>query len=489
MLLFRPRSLLFTKELHVSAKTMWKIFWAGAASFLPLLFIHHIGEEAVYTIITQEVWGKKKFIVTTLYGLNYGRPGVYSWLILLVTNALGESHFLIAARIITTSSTLAMGLTLAWLVRKLFNDSLFAAFAAAVFLSGDTLLQRGWIAYSDSIFALFTFVAMATLWVALEEKRRALLLLSTLGLIGSFLAKVFTGYLFYIVLWLILIWRHPNRRFLFTPWSILTLTIAIAFPFMWNYAIAGDTVFPATLETILRLAKNEEVPDVATYMALFAAYPIRVVWYLMPTSVMVLFCLLFRKVSSAAPRQNTILIAAWTVAINLLPYWAVPASSARYLMPLYPLFGLVMAYIVLNSGRLIIDLSAKALIAGVGISYVSALVGYPLYEHYFRGNYDTAAQAIIARAGKFPIYVKDGSSIGLSIAAELNARRTTPVVFPPSAFQSGFVLALQPDDAIGQVDMEFTIGRDVAGRRTRFLLCRGDACIHENHPSASRQSF
>jgi len=482
---------LLGKQLNVSAGTMWTIFWAGAGSFVPLLFLQSVGEECIYPIISLEMWAKKEFIVPTLYGGSYGRPGLYSWLILLPTAVLGEAHVRIAARLIAASSTLLTGLVLAWLVRKLFNDRLLAALAAAIFLSGDTLLQRGWLAYADPTFSLLAFAAVACLWVAVDERRRAFLFGAALCLVGSFLAKVPSGYVFYAVLALVLVWRHRNRGFLFTPWSVLMHVGAFAFPIIWNYGIAGDTIFRTSLAKLMLLAQNEEAPDAAAYVMLFVAYPFRLIWYLMPTSVIVLYCLGSRRISLAALRQNSLLIAASTVAINLLPYWLVPGKSARYLMPLYPLCALVLAYVVRNSGKFIIDLSAKALIATVGVAYVAALVGFPLYEHYFRGNYDKAAQAIIARAGSFPIFITDDSAVGLSVAAALDVQRLPkpPITVPTADFKSGFVVSVYPDDRIGPIDMIFTLGRDPSGKRTRYLLCRGEACSSAGKPAAGELSF
>jgi hypothetical protein len=169
--------------------------------------------------------------------------------------------------------------------------------------------------------------------------------------------------------------------------------------------------------------------------------------------------------SLSALRDNSVLIAASTVAINVMPYWLVPGSGARYLMPLYPLCALVLAYVVLNSGKFILGLTAKALIVSVGVVYLLVLVGHPLYQQYFRGNYAAAAQAIITRAGDFPVFVKDDTSLGLSIAANLNAQRgSRPLVTtPPADFQSGFVLTRNPDPSIGQLDMTLTLRRGVIG--------------------------
>jgi hypothetical protein len=211
----------------------------------------------------------------------------------------------------------------------------------------------------------------------------------------------------------------------------------------------------------------------------------------MPVSAVVLYTLWSRKFSPESFRQNSLIIAGLTIAINLLPYWFVPGSRTRYIMPMYPLLAMCMAYILLHSGKCIIDLSAKALIGTVVIAYICALAGYPLYEHYFRGSYSSAAQAIIARAGDLPIFATDTSSIGLSIVAELNEQRPykRPISIPPAQFASGFVLANQPNPSIGTVDMVLSLGRWASERRNRYLLCRGSGCPQSNETWDGQQHF
>jgi hypothetical protein len=150
-----------------------------------------------------------------------------------------------------------------------------------------------------------------------------------------------------------------------------------------------------------------------------------------------------------------------------------------------------MTYVVLHSAKCIIDLSAKALIGTVGIAFICALAGYPLYEHYFRGSYSRAAQAIIARAGDLPIFATDTSAIGLSIVAELNEQRPykPPISIPPAQFASGFVLASKPNPSIGTVDTILMLGRWAGERRIRYLLCRGSGCPQSNETSNSQLHF
>ncbi len=74
------------------------------------------------------------------------------------------------------------------------------------------------------------------------------------------------------------------------------------------------------------------------------------VLYLLPTSAVVLYGLLSKAIAPATFRQNSVLIARVTAAINVAPYWIAPASSPRYLIPIYPLLASVMAYAILHAG-------------------------------------------------------------------------------------------------------------------------------------------
>jgi hypothetical protein len=75
--------------------------------------------------------------------------------------------------------------------------------------------------------------------------------------------------------------------------------------------------------------------------------------------------------------------------------------------------------------------------------------------------------------------------------ADINTRRlpAPPVTRPPPGFASGFVLSLHPDPAIGQIDTTFAVGHNPNGSRTRYLLCRGEACSRDGKPPAGPLSF
>jgi 4-amino-4-deoxy-L-arabinose transferase-like glycosyltransferase len=459
-------------EYSLSPVLMWRVYCGAALVFLPTLFIQYIGEEAVTVIVTQEMWATRDFVVTTLYGQNYGRPGLYSWIMLPVAWILGWSNILIAARLITIAATILTGLTLAWLVRRIFKNNLIAAFAAAVYLSGDVLIYRGSLAYVDPLFSLLAFIAMSCLWVATAERRYGFLILGAFALIGTFLAKTLTGYAFYGLFALVLLWRHENRAFIFRPISLAVHAAAIAFPFSSDLIANHGIVYSSIEQIVYHLSEpNGLVPG--RYIAHLLWYPFRTTWYLLPGSAIAIYSLARRTFSIRDLLQKPIDIAVCAVLINVMPYWLAPDGGTRYLMPLYPLFALVFAFIVLHSGRIIADVTVKALLLTIAVAYVAVLAGFPLYEHFMRGSYADAARTILAQVGEQPIYAEDNSSVGVSIVANLNVLRAPkpPISAPPAGWTSGFLLAIDPDQKIGRVGEPINIGH-----RIRYLLCRGPAC-------------
>jgi hypothetical protein len=80
------------------SRTLWVLLWAAAASLVLALFLQYEGEEPFSTISAQEMWANRQFLVTTHYGRVYPRPGLFPLLIAGVSNILGWSNVLIAAR-------------------------------------------------------------------------------------------------------------------------------------------------------------------------------------------------------------------------------------------------------------------------------------------------------------------------------------------------------------------------------------------------------
>ncbi|PIY04079.1 MAG: dolichyl-phosphate-mannose--protein mannosyltransferase, partial [Gallionellales bacterium CG_4_10_14_3_um_filter_54_96] len=184
----------------------------AALSFIPTLFFYSVGEEGIYTISTMEMWQSRNWFIETMYGINLQRPPLMNWLGVGIANLLGWTHVLHSIRLLSIAATLGMAAWLYWLSARLFADRSFAAFAALACLAmADLALYRGWLAYTDPLFAFFTFGAMASLWVAALEKHKGWLLASVLLVSCALLTKAFTAYVFYATVGFVLLWRQETR--------------------------------------------------------------------------------------------------------------------------------------------------------------------------------------------------------------------------------------------------------------------------------------
>lgn len=456
---------------RISARQLWLLYILAALSFVPNLFQPYLGEEAVYAIVSQEMWLSGEYIVTTLYGEPYARQGLFAWLTQPLISVLGWDYVLVATRFVSAGATVLTGVLLGWFVRRLLKDATLAAFTALVFLSGDTLFIRGWLAYSDPCYALFIFTAMACLWIAVEERRNDFLLLAVVAIAAAVLTKTLTVYAFYGVIGFVLLWQHPNWSFLFNPKSVAIHAVIVALPFVWDWAIpAGPLlqVFAAHISFDLSRSFGAGLLQQAARLLLF---PLELIFHLLPLSALAVYCLTDRATARELLAPLYVRIAKWTVLIGIVPYW-LAALPSRHLMPLYPFMALVMASLVTCAGEWFRQVSLKALIAAIVIAYAVGIVGFPLYRSIFRGDYRAMATQIIERAAGAPIYSIDDTAFGLSIVANINTLRgpVKPVTRRATS-GPGFTISDKPDRTMGHVVMTLK-----SGRQTRYLLCDPTVC-------------
>lgn len=457
---------------------LWRLYMLAVLAMLPALFIQYIGEEGVYVILAQEMRASGDYVHGTLYGRPYGRPGLFPWLILALSEFIGENNGLIAARCIAVAATALTGLVLAWLVRRVLRDPVLAALAAVVYLSGDMLFQRGWLAYADPLFGLCVFGAMACLWVALSEGRSAWLLASGAALVLAFLAKGLPAYIYYSGMGAALLLFHGNRRFLVHPVSLFAHGMALAVPFLWDARWGGGAVFGTFLANVrMMLAGTDGHVAFGTWAHLVhvLGYPLQLVWHLLPASALALGALVKRKAGFVLAGDGSLRIAGTALLVNVLPYWLAADGGMRYMVPLYPLFALVGAMIIKRAGGAFPVMLVRTQCVLVVAACVVTAVAYPAYERIVRGDYATVAQTIFARTQGRPLYARDDSSVGLSLVAHLNDLRThagqPPLTVPPEGWTEGFVLAVNVTDIPDATAIALRIGN-----RQRYLMCRGPVC-------------
>ena len=456
------------------AAPLWALYAIAAASFLPALGFHYVGEEAIFPISSLEMWFRGEWAEQLLYGGSLKHNPLLNWLIIPFASALGWEHVLGVTRGVAIVASVGIGLVLAWLCGALYRDAAFAAFAALVYLTlADLFFYRGWLAYADPLFAFFVFAALACLWLACERGSAGLLALAVGSLTCAFMTKAFTAYVFYGAAALTLLaMRREYRSFLLAPASWALHALGAALPAAW-LALTPSNVDQGTRMFAEILAKLSP-EGVAEYALKLVTYPLDTTARLAPALFLAVYYAWRGRASVVEADDRHARVALWIALINYLPYWLAPQSSIRYLMPLYPLAGLVIARMLWNAGIPAVASTRRWLIAAIAIKLIVVVAVFPYYQSHYRGrNYEAAARDILQRTAGQPLYANNVSASGLSVTAHLDLLRlpAPPLVFPPAQWESGFVLSYAPDAKLGRVAAEYRLGGNIL-----YLLCRGAAC-------------
>lgn len=446
---------------------------AAALSFLPMLNLYYVGEEAIFPITSMEMWQHGTWLKQYLYGGDVQHNPLFNWLIILSANLFGWTHVLEVARGLTVCATLATAGVLSWLVWHLFRERGFALLAALIYLTfNDVLMYRGWLAYVDPLFALFIFTAIAASWVACVEKRQGLLWAATIALTCALLSKAFTAYVFYGVALLVLARHRDYRRLLLGPMSLAAHAVMLLAPLLWFVLIPGGHSQSGRMfdEILAKLA----FPGIGDYLAKLLLYPLEIWLGLLPAGLLVIYFALRGRITQIETQPEHFNSALLIAMLNFLPYWLAPHGGVRYLMPIYPLFALIAARLIWRAGLPSIRTTRRWLAATISLSFLLGMLAFPYYQQKFRGaNYAQAAADIIANTRGQPLYVTDSTAAGLNVTAYINQLRypQQALQFPPENIADGFIIARNRDSRLEGIVREYQLGGDRI-----YLLCRGTAC-------------
>jgi hypothetical protein len=465
-------------NIYPTTRFLWLAYAFVALGFLPAIGFYYVGEEAIFPIVSLEMWQHGEWLRQLLYGNDLQHNPLFNWLIIPVASLIGWEYMLEIARVITIAATLLTGLVAAWLAQRIFKDSRFAAFAALTYLTlGDVLIHHGWLAYVDDLFGLFVFAAIAALWVACLENSQKWLAIAGVSLTCAFLAKAFTAYAFYGVAGLVLLARY--WRFLLSPRSLLLHGATLAAPFIWLALLPGEHSSQGQggrmfAEIVDKLAAGNWLD----YAVKLISYPTETFFQLVPSAGIAIYLLVRRRVNQPEPFAEHFQTLLWITVINYLPYWLAPQSAIRYLVPIYPLVAIILARMIWRGGDSGVTLALRWIGGFAVLKLVLVLWVYPYYQSHFYGEaYATTAADIQRRTVGYPLYATDSSASGLSVTAYLDTLRlpAPALAFPPANWDSGFVLSYTANPALGQV-----YHRYVLRRNDLYLLCRGAACNAHN---------
>jgi hypothetical protein len=447
------------------------LFWA-ILSFIPTLFYFYVGEEAVFTLNSLEMWQHQEFKNVMMYGSTGvgGRPPLFSWVMIPVALLLGWENVLVAARIVTVVATIGTSFILAWLAMQLWRDKLIGWIAAILYLvTVDVMLYVGWLSYADTLYTLFIVLSIALAWVACLRHSHKMLVAVFVAAFAAFLTKAFTVYLFLGVSLLVLSSDTYYRRFLLGPRAWQAYVAGLVLPLLWlNF---GTTDLSQGSRMSHDILSKLAAPDMGAYLLRLVSHPAEALARLFPASFFVAYFLLRQRV--AVFRDAAVRISLLIALLNYLPYLFMPEGGVRYVIPVYSFVVLAAAYLVAQKSS---PFKIKNWFIGMLlVGTVLKVLAFPYYQKVWRGeNYKLMASEILTGYGQHPLYVTDTSSVGLSVAASINSMRVgqPAITLPPSDFAEGIVIANAPNDLQGTLLKELRVG----GKDVVYLICRGAAC-------------
>jgi 4-amino-4-deoxy-L-arabinose transferase-like glycosyltransferase len=337
----------------------------------------------------------------------------------------------------------------------------------------DILFYRGWLGYRDPLFGMLVFAAIATLWLAVHERRCAWLIAALAAVTLAFLTKGLIAYAYAGAAGFVLLWRREPRAFLLQPASIALGAAALALPFAWFHWVLDDTALGGRMAAEMWGKLGSE--GMSAYALKLAAYPVETLLRLAPASVLLGYWWYRQRAAPARVAHDVEWRTALAIAFAVfVPFWLAPHSHFRYLLPIVPLCAIALAVALHGLGERHVRTTLKWLWAAIAVKLAFALVVFPWYQQSYRGaNYAAAASDIIARSAGQPLYAANVSASGLSVAAHIDLARLPqpPLTFPPDEWRDGFVIGYGPDPALGEVVVVYRLGGTHVA-----LLCRGAPC-------------
>lgn len=421
-----------------------------ALSFIPTLFFSYVNEEAILTISSLEMHYHHSYLIPTFMGINYWRPPLFNWCIILMAKILGWQNALIGQRLIAASATLATAFLLFQLSKSLSKNIQLSYIITLVFLTSDALFYDGWIATTDPLYSFFCFGAIAFIWLSFDKEKISYFFLASLCVIIAYITKALTVYYVYATSLIILSYYYRNKlKSICTIYHIATILLALSFPLIWSHIapqpqgqnmlwdVNHQLNFPLNLTTLWNLSSF-------------------LIQYILKFSMSLLFFYFlikkdFKNYKNFANHQLAFL--ALTIAlVNFFPYWIFPERhEIRYTILTYPLISMFMGIFLwnLHKEKLILIFTGICIIA----KYLFCL-GFFLNQHYLYDQYQQTANTILTDTQNEKLYYQDTTSIGQSELAyiDLTLYPQAPLINPASKNAPYFIVKYPPEDCPNELN-------------------------------------
>lgn len=442
------------------------------------LWVPLSGEEGNYTMAAMEMHHSGHWFTNLTLGDVYPRPPLMKFLVMCLSSLIGFKHVLLASRLITATATAATAALTYFLAKQLSDNKRYALWATALYFSWDLLMRRGWLAYTDPLFSFFILGSMAALWLACERKSNGLLLLGCICVALGFLTKEPRAYTFYGSLAVVLLWLHPNRRVLWQRPSLFIHSAVLAFPFLYSYFFN-----PGFIGQLIAQMGGTDQNTWGNYLYTVLWYaPASLVMNLLPTSAVCLWVIVRERKNMLHRSFSRIAhIAFWVCLINWLPCWLSwghwPAS--RYYMPLFPLFGLLMAYIIFNAKTKVQNIAFLLVVLLLVFKYLTAPWLFTFIQNRFHNmsNMQSMSEQMIniSKKQNRALYIQYATGIApiQHVAHTVDVLRwpQAPVIYDRYATEKTYNVVTMTPRAEDHVIKKWPYHNFAW-----YLMCRGLAC-------------
>ncbi len=402
-------------------------FVAAAFMLLPLPVMQYIGEESWYTLSAYEMHIHHNWWYQTLLGFDLSKTPLFNWFIIAASQITGWAHLEIAPRLVSVFSTWASAVVVFKLACRFFPQHANVGWLAAlIYLTmGEVSFWYGWLGYADNTFGFFIFSAIATMWIAIEDKK-PLWFVASLCLISiAFLVKNISCYAIFSLAGIVLLQRHHQWRLLIKPAFLLPGLLAASIPLIYQslFIPSGSNTEGAILHAVL----NFKGYGLLDYVYHWISYPTLFLARGFPVTVLLIWYFWRKKQRYDMDANLRTLV--WLLLICLAPFWLSAGATPRYLIPFYGLLALLVTGFTLQLDQKKYQQVFQVLLIIIAVK-IPYSFGILPYIKDWRPERDIVAvvEDIMQTTNGKPIRTRNDVSTGLSIGAYINVRT------PPEQF-------------------------------------------------------
>ncbi len=226
-------------------------------------------------------------------------------------------------------------------------------------------------------------------YLGFEKNSKLYIFISAILCGIAFMIKGFPAFGFFALTYLIICIYRKKVDILITPSFLISSLLAIIIPISW--IISTDDPF-VCLNTLFMqsLSRVSESKDAAKFVFHLIKYPLLNVKQTLPTSIVLIYLLIKKKISLDEKSRLIMLI----FIINYTPYLLSAGSNGRYIIPIFPLLSVVSAGIIIKSDHIIQRSLYLLIIVSIIGRSLYGLYGLPAIEKRKGAPRDTAIKIV-----------------------------------------------------------------------------------------------